>query len=113
MIDAQDGTAAFPSGDVNVLTCTTPDKCDFSQAANAVNNVHGWRGHLTMLKSDEVALRFTRRAEELRTIAPNVKDPECREAMLKWAADYDLLAERAVQLHAFGSIPRSFGDAAR
>ena len=66
-----------------------------------------------MLKSDEVALRFTRRAEELRTIAPNVKDTECRDAMLKWAADYDRLAESALQLGALGSIPKPSGDAAR
>ena len=66
-----------------------------------------------MLKTDEIALRFTRRAEELRTIAPDVQDAECRVAMLKWAADYDRLAERAMELGALGSMPRSSGDAAR
>ena len=66
-----------------------------------------------MLKSDEAALRFTRRADLLRPIAPNVKDAECRDAMLKWAADYDRLAERAMELGALGSILLSSGDAAR
>lgn len=51
-----------------------------------------------MMKSDEVVARFTRRAEKLRNIASNVKDREIRSAMLTWAADYDRLAERAIEL---------------
>src|SRR5690348_543213 len=51
-----------------------------------------------MSKSDEVVARFMRRAEKLRSIASNVKDRDIRDAMLVWAADYDRLAERAIQL---------------
>ena len=51
-----------------------------------------------MSKSDEVVARFMRRAEKLRNIASNVKDRDIRDAMLVWAADYDRLAERAIQL---------------
>lgn len=58
-----------------------------------------------MYKSDEVVLHFTRRAEELRAIASNLKDPEAKDAMLRWADDYDRLAERAMQLGTFG-MPR-------
>lgn len=58
-----------------------------------------------MSKSDEIALRFTRRAEELRAIASNMKDPNTKDAMLKWADDYDRLAERAIELGTFG-MPR-------
>jgi hypothetical protein len=51
-----------------------------------------------MSKTDEVVARFMRRAEKLRSIACNVKDRDIRDAMLVWAADYDRLAERAIQL---------------
>lgn len=59
-----------------------------------------------MSKGDQVALRFTRRAEELRMIASNLKDPEAKDAILRWADDYDHLAERAIELGTFG-IPRT------
>ena len=54
-----------------------------------------------MDKSEQMALRFTRRAAKLRTFAENVTDEESRAAMLKWAADYDRLAERALRLGTF------------
>jgi hypothetical protein len=57
-----------------------------------------WGKGIPMIKSDEVVARFTRRAEKLRGIASNVKDREVRDAMLLWAADYDRLADRAIQL---------------
>jgi len=61
-----------------------------------------------MSKSDEVVARFMRRAEKLRNIASNVKDRDIRDAMLVWAADYDRLAERAIQLPS--AIARSRGS---
>lgn len=50
----------------------------------------------------ELAEHFSVRAEELRGIAANVKDPQLREAMLRWAADYDLFAKRALALASSG-----------
>lgn len=58
-----------------------------------------------MDKSEQMALRFTRRAAKLRAFAENVTDEESREAMLKWAADYDRLAERALRLGTFLDRP--------
>jgi hypothetical protein len=53
-----------------------------------------------MIRSDEVVGRFIRRAEKLRSIASKVTDREIRDAMLTWAADYDRLVERAIELFA-------------
>ncbi len=39
-------------------------------------------------------------------IASNLKDPEAKDAILRWADDYDHLAERAIELGTFG-IPRT------
>ena len=50
-----------------------------------------------MANPEDIAGRFFRRAEKLRTIARNVKDPDCRNALLAWAADYDRRADRALQ----------------
>jgi hypothetical protein len=54
-----------------------------------------------MDKSEQVAARLTRRVEALRAIASNVKDQESREAILDWAADYERLAERAIEVGTF------------
>lgn len=62
-----------------------------------------------MHKVDGAALRFTQRAEELRAIASNVRDPGTRDAMLGWADDYDRLAERAIELGPFGTTPQNAG----
>jgi len=58
-----------------------------------------------MEKSEQMALRFTHRAEKLRAIAEKVKDPQSREAMLNWARDYDRLAERAIELGPYSTRP--------
>lgn len=58
-----------------------------------------------MYKSDDIVLRFTRRAEKLRTIASTIKDRDTRDAMLRWADDYDRLAQQAIELGTFG-MPR-------
>lgn len=58
-----------------------------------------------MDKNEQVALRFTRRAEKLRAIASNVKDADALQAMLCWADDYDRLAERSIELGVFGMTP--------
>lgn len=50
-----------------------------------------------MADIDEVASRFLQRAEELRTLASNLKDADCRKMMLAWPADYERLAEEAIQ----------------
>jgi hypothetical protein len=34
-------------------------------------------------------IRLRNRAEELRTIAEGMSDPKSREALLKWAEEYD------------------------
>ena len=59
-----------------------------------------------MCKSGDVVRRFTRRAEELRNIASNILDPDAKHAMLKWADDYDRLAQRAIEVGTFG-MPRN------
>lgn len=58
-----------------------------------------------MTKGEQIALRFTRRAEELRTITSNLRDPDTKDAMLRWADDYGRIAERASELGTFG-MPR-------
>ena len=60
-----------------------------------------------MDKSEQMALRFTRRAGKLRAFAENVTDDESRDAMLKWAADYDRLAERAIEVGTLSGRPTS------
>jgi hypothetical protein len=56
-----------------------------------------------MDKSEQMALRFTQRAAKLRSFAQNVTDQESRKAMLEWAADYDRLAELAIELGTFST----------
>ncbi len=63
---------------------------------------------IVMVELDEIAGRFFRRAEELRSIASNVQDANSRDAMLRWADDYVRLAERAIELSNFA--PRRSGE---
>jgi hypothetical protein len=44
------------------------------------------------------ASRYRNRAEELRVMAENVTDQESRLALLKWAEDYDQMAQRANEM---------------
>jgi hypothetical protein len=44
------------------------------------------------------AVRYRNRAEELRAIIPDMKDPISRETLVKIAADYDRLAETQEKL---------------
>lgn len=48
------------------------------------------------MDADEIVGRFYRRAEMLRSIASCTQDQDCRDAMLKWAEDYERMAERAI-----------------
>jgi hypothetical protein len=49
---------------------------------------------------DEVVGRFLQRAKELRRIADNVKDADCRDTLLAWAADDDRLVDEAIEANA-------------
>lgn len=49
------------------------------------------------MDADEIVGRFYRRAEKLRNIASCTQDQDCREAMLRWAEDYERMAERAIE----------------
>jgi hypothetical protein len=46
-----------------------------------------------MDEHEERAFRYRQRAEELRTITPNMKDETYREILTRIAADYDRLAD--------------------
>lgn len=59
-------------------------------AASHINDPGHWRG----------------RAEDMRRLAADIKDAEAREAMLRVAAEYDKLAERAL-LRTDGTAPPS------
>ena len=51
-----------------------------------------------MVEVEEIIARYTRRAEELRTIAESIRDPENSRALLDWASTYDRLVQRAVEV---------------
>jgi hypothetical protein len=51
-----------------------------------------------MAEVEEIIARYTRRAEELRTIAESMRDPENSRALLDWASTYDRLVQRAVEV---------------
>ena len=50
-----------------------------------------------MVDADEIAGRFYRRAEELRSIASCTNDPECLAAMIQWANDYERRAAKEME----------------
>jgi DNA-binding ferritin-like protein len=50
-----------------------------------------------MLQNGEAAERYLERAEELRTIAEAMKDPQSRETLQKVAKEYERMAESARQ----------------
>ena len=41
--------------------------------------------------------QWRRRAEEMRSIAENLRDPDVRDVLARLAADYDRMAERGEQ----------------
>ncbi|MBV9591097.1 MAG: hypothetical protein JO310_15985 [Hyphomicrobiales bacterium] len=41
--------------------------------------------------------RWRRRAEEMRTLGENMRDPTTKQILLRLAVDYDTMAERADQ----------------
>jgi hypothetical protein len=51
-----------------------------------------------MAGAEEIVARYSRRAEELRTIAESVRDPEYSRALRDWASTYDHLVQRAVEV---------------
>ena len=51
-----------------------------------------------MAQPEEIIARYARRAEELRTIAGQVRDSENHQALLEWASTYERLVQRAVEV---------------
>lgn len=54
----------------------------------------------------EKAATFYNRAAELRGIAENVKAPETKDALIKWAESYEALAGRIIEVTP-GGTPES------
>ena len=48
------------------------------------------------MSSADIVKTYMNRAEELRTIADGIKDPQIRTDLLNWAEDYERMAIRAV-----------------
>jgi hypothetical protein len=63
-----------------------------------------------MTEKLDTVVRFLNRAEELRGIADGIKDPEIREAVLKWAEDCEEAARRAMESDAVDPPERSKKD---
>ena len=51
-----------------------------------------------MVEAEEIVARYSRRAEELRTIAESVRDPEYSRALRDWASTDDHMVQRAVEV---------------
>jgi hypothetical protein len=49
------------------------------------------------MRDRDAALRFQKRAEELRTIAGGMRDGKYRDELLQWAEEYDQWAQRAIE----------------
>lgn len=62
-----------------------------------------------MHKNDAFAVICTQRAEKLRSIASNVRDADTQDAMLKWADDYDRLAQQAIEAGTFDRVRKPPG----
>ena len=52
-----------------------------------------------MVNSQDAATRYRNRAEELRTIAESVTDPQRRKELERWADEYEKLIDQLAEAH--------------